>query len=446
MSDQETIIADPESERALIAGCLHDSTAYGGVRDRIPPEYFSNPRRSAIWQVLGDLDGEDIRFGQDEELVAARIRASDLPAKPDVLGEFFLIAEDSFTAQNVSYHADVVVECYQKRTFRKQLRAAVQLTEHRPAKFPEILEEVESSLARWNQKGPEEQGGMIGDILHDDLIPMLAEERRSGGLSGVPTGLETLDAMTGGLKPGELIIVGGRPSSGKTAFAVQVAVHAAENVEGTVIVVSMEMAPVQVARRGVAAKAGTSYGRLGSEYQSAEELQRTEQAIRDLSVLKLIIRSPRQYTAAGVRATVRAHQRKHGKISVVLVDYLQFMKGEQSSSRTKNDEVTKLSSDLKELARQENVPVILLSQLNREVEKRPDKRPMLADLRDSGSIEQDADVVILVANSTDEEERGSRDSRLIVAKNRNGRCGDIPVVWDGETMTFQEPERYGVAV
>jgi len=258
---------------------------------------------------------------------------------------------------------------------------------------------------------------------------------RSGSITGIPTGYADLDEHLAGLQPSNLIVVGARPSMGKTAFALGLAAHAAMNGE-QVLFFSLEMSHLEIAQRVLSAEARVNASHMRSGRLAEQDFKKISQAVGRLSDASLHIDDNPNVTIMDIRAKARRIKARMG-LSLVVVDYLQLMTG-RHNAESRQVEISEISRGLKILARELNIPVIALSQLSRNLEARNDKRPMLSDLRESGAIEQDADVVMFIYRDEiyhqDSSERGT--AEIIVAKHRNGPTGVVELSFIGDYARF----------
>ena len=279
-------------------------------------------------------------------------------------------------------------------------------------------------------KAPETVGKLIPGVL-DDI-----EKRQQGELSGISTGFKDLDEkLLGGLRPGNLILIAGRPSMGKTALGVQIGANAAMDGH-SVMVFTLEMSRQQITERLLAQIGGIEFSHILTGHLDETDYDRMAVAIGKLHEIPLLIDDAGGVSMQDIAARARA-QAKSGKLSMIVVDYLQIM-GYNGRSLSRNDQLGETSRQMKALAKELNVAVVLLSQLNRDVEKRMDKRPLMSDLRESGAIEQDADVIIMVYRdeyyNPDSEFKGVAEA--LVRKNRNGEVGVVGLRFEGEKVKF----------
>ena len=259
-------------------------------------------------------------------------------------------------------------------------------------------------------------------------------------ITGVPTGFYDLDRMTAGLQPGDMVVLAARPSMGKTAFAINIAEHVALNEGLPVAVFSMEMGAAQLAVRIVGSIGRIDQGHLRTGKLSDEEWPRLTEAIEKLRNISLHIDETAGLTASELRANARRLARQCGKLGLIVVDYLQLMSGSGGDNENRATELGEISRGLKMLAKELGCPVIALSQLNRSVETRPDKRPMMSDLRESGAIEQDADIIMFIYRDEYYTKDACKEpgvAEIIIAKQRNGPTGVVKLAFLNKLTRFE---------
>jgi replicative DNA helicase len=324
------------------------------------------------------------------------------------------------TAANITYYAKIVKE---KSILRKLINRATEIISQGyggSGDVDEFLDRAERSIFEISEDRIRPSFYPIKDIIKSSFktIEKLYEKRQL--ITGVPTGFAKLDELTSGLQPAELIIVAGRPSMGKTAFALNIAQHAAIEAQVPAAVFSLEMAKEQLALRMLCSEAKVDAHRLRGGFLSESDWPKLTRAAGNLSEAPIFIDDTPGLTALEMRAKSRRLKKEHN-LGLVIVDYLQLMRGRPDSD-TREQEISDISRSLKSLAKELNVPVIALSQLNRRVEERGDRRPQLSDLRESGAIEQDADVIIFLYRdevySKSEDNKGK--AEIIIGKQRNG--------------------------
>ncbi len=428
-----------EAEKSVLAACMLNPNAIDEIASKLTPDSFSRPAHQRIFEGMLDLSARHVPI--DQISLAERLSAEgQLEA---VGGRAYLIelANNTLALTNWKSHTEIV-----KRTSvqRDLVYASVNinaLAYDAPDDTNEIIEEAEKMLLDVTQKRVLSTFQSIDDLLAQafDEIDTLVNNRAQ--MAGVPTGFADLDKLFWGLRGGDLLILAARPGVGKTSFALNLATNAAKS--GTsVALFSLEMGANQLVQRILCAEARVNLGRLRQGDLSEGDWNAIMNAATTLSGLDLSIDDTPGLTLLEMRAKAR-RQLRDKKQGLIIVDYLQLMQP-PASRRDGNRavEVAEISRGLKVLAKELNMPVLALSQLSRAVEMRGSKRPQLSDLRESGSIEQDADIVMFIDRSMDEVEAES-DSRpdfgtaeLIVAKHRNGATRDITLSFNPEYTKF----------
>lgn len=402
--------------------------------------------REAISRVCGILDEDSFYFPAHKVIFNAMTTLNDRGTHGDILtlkeylrsknqleevgGTYYLseINAKTPTAANVENHARIVQERYLKRCL---IDTAGQILANAYDESTDALEEIdkaESDIFKIAEKRLHKSYVDIKSLAHDtyDLISRLSE-KGSSGLTGVPTGFIELDKMLGGLQNSDLIIVAARPSMGKTAFALSMARNAALIYEHPVAVFSLEMTSIQLVMRLLSAESRINQSKLRTGMISSEDNSKIISALGKLADAKIFIDDTAGLPLMELRAKCRRLKAEQN-IKLVIIDYLQLIHAPKTESRER--EISIISQSLKNLAKELNIPVVALAQLNRGVEGRTDKRPMLSDLRESGSIEQDADVVMFVnrpeyykIQKYDDGSATENTAEIIVGKQRNGEVG-----------------------
>lgn len=426
-----------ETERSLLGGLLLDGSLLDEVRDVVEPADFYRPDHRALYVLLGRMaaDGDPI----DQVTVPERIMRE---GRTDVYGGLPYVIElvDHVTATaNIGHYARVVRQKAERRRIIEQFQALTAEAFEGHVPNDELVAQASAALAIVGRSGARETWFATADLVDETVDRMYARGER-GGLSGVATGFAALDGLLGGLQRGNLLILGGRPSMGKSALALNLADNVAMMTGSPVGYFSLEMGRFQLVDRSLAAAArvdGTHIreGRLDRGEQdriaeATEILRRNRVHIDDSAVVRLL----------DVRLRVRKLEAKVGaKLGLIVVDYLQLLAPDEPGER-REQQVSAMSRGLKALARDTDTPVLALAQLSRKVEERADKRPTLADLRDSGSIEQDADEVLFVYR----DEYYNKDSpdaglcEVIVAKQRGGALGTVKLAFNGRYSRFDD--------
>lgn len=423
-----------DAERGVIGCLLMRPALLAAVADTgVAPGDFYSPKWAATFAAIVALSnrGQAIDALTVGEEVASGLHGP-APEPADLLGA---VADVPSLAHAVTYAERVAG----RARLRRILAACAEVTEAAygaeakadPGTFADWVERT--ILAVTTQFEDRGAPGLMVDAAEAALDEL--RSRSLGELRGMPTGFVDLDRMTGGLRPGNLGVVGARPSVGKSAFCFGIALHVAEHV-GPVLLVSAEMGRVELGTRALAG-GGVASDRLLSGRLDAIDFDRLEARRDQLAGLPLLIDDAPGTTLGTVRARAR-RQASRGGLALVVVDYLQLVGVDTGRKERRELEVAEVSRGLKALARELAVPVIAAAQLNRGVETRADKRPVLADLRDSGQLEQDADLVLLLHRpAVYDLDADTMGAELLVAKHRNGPTGSVPLVWLGHRMSFE---------
>ena len=428
-----------EAEEAVLGSILIDREAIGHVATFLHAEDFYRERNRAIFAAALNLfdrrEPTDILTLKDELERAGKLE--------EIGGAAYLasLSANVPTAVHAEYYARIV-----ERTavLRRLIGAAGQIAAigYEPTDdVDSALDRAEQALFAVSQRRQSKDYVSLSEALREyfETIDFLHEHK--GEVVGVPTGFRDLDQMTGGLHPSDLIIIAGRPSVGKTSFVLTLAHHAAVKAQVPVGIFSLEMSVEQLVQRLVCSEAAVDAHRLRTGFIDEYEWHRISHAFGVLSEAPMYIDDTANVTALELRAKARRMKAEHD-IKLLVVDYLQLMQGRGRENRVQ--EVSEISRSLKGIARELDIPVIALSQLSRAVESREGHRPMLSDLRESGSIEQDADIVIFIHR----EELYKRDTErkniadVIVAKHRNGPIGDIALRFFPAQTRFADLERF----
>lgn len=426
---------DHAAECALIGSMILDWRVIGDVLDVIKSaDDLYKPAHAAIYEKLIGLYNK----GQALDMVMLR---SDLDVSgmlDQVGGLDYLIelAESVPSASSAVYYAKIVANAARKRELAR-VGASIMEGAHGPDDAAELIDRAEASVFGIGERGATgSEPTRAGDILQDVYDALQTDE---GNRPGVESGMIELDEMTHGLQPGDLVVIAARPSMGKTAFALQIAAHAAGCCRVPTALFSLEMSRQQVGLRMMCHRAGVSMHAVRRNMLTQDQFAKLSLSVGELTDAPLHIDDTPGLSLMQLRAKARRLSARH-EIKLIVVDYMQLMTCPGAESR--QQEVSNLSRGLKVLGRELGVPIVCLSQLNRKAESRSDNRPKMSDLRESGAIEQDADVVMLLHREDyyHKGEEGYVDTHIaevIVEKQRQGPTGVVKLVWDGPTMTFK---------
>ena len=423
-----------EVEEAILGGILLDPEALGRVADVLSADAFYIPAHQDIYRAALALNSQ----GKPKDLinVSAWLSDHDLLEKVGGLNKLVQLVERTVSAVNIDALAALVMDKFLRRQLIKAGNEIVQLGYETATELETVLDQSEQKIFSLTQVRP--QDGLIP--ISDTLIQAFQEietRHEEVALPGLTCGFYDLDAMTGGFQKSDLIIIAARPSMGKTALSLNIAYNIAATHRLPVAVFSLEMSKEQLVQRLLASEAGIESNRLRSGRISQNEWEPLSQAVGMLSELPIFIDDTANMGVMQMRSQARRLQAEsNGKLGIILLDYLQLMEG---GSDNRVQELSKITRSLKGLARELNVPVIALSQLSRGVEARTNKRPMMSDLRESGSIEQDADLIMMIyRDAYYNPDTPDRDiTELIIAKHRNGPTGTIKLLFDPQFTKFR---------
>lgn len=426
------------AEQSMLGALMLDNRAWDRVGDLLTPADFGVEAHRLIWEAISELSSQGKPF--DPFLVAARLdQTGTLHRLPDGMSYLGLLLSTVASAANVRHYADRIRE---QSVLRQLVSAASEISEEASngdGEASEILETAAQRIGAIADQGQRGRGALTMNAVMRDVVAHLdAVYQQDGQLLGVPTGYADLDRKTAGLQPGDLVILAGRPSSGKTTLAINIAEHVAIQERRPALVISLEMSARSLGLRLVASQARLDFDRVRrADLDDNDGWTQLTSATARIHDAPLLIDDAAGLTVADIAARARRVSREHDGLALIVVDYLQLI---QTRGRVENRnlEVAKISQGLKSLAKSLNVPVIAASQLSRAVEQRGDKRPMMSDLRDSGGIEQDADIIAFIYRDEmyheDSPDKGT--AEIILAKQRNGETGTIRLAFQGRYCRF----------
>jgi replicative DNA helicase len=346
------------------------------------------------------------------------------------------------SAANLPYYLSIVAEKWTLRRLLRSCTEAAARIQEDEGEVAELVDAVERDVLAAARSGAKIGARSLKELVPEAVDHMEAMHRNAGKTTGVPTGLSDLDRLTGGLQPGDMVVVAARPSVGKTSLAMNIADHAAVECKLPVAVFSLEMTAKALAVRLVCARARVNLKDVRDGLLSEHDFPKLAAAAGKLANAPLYVDDSSGLSVGQLKAKARRLWQQHG-VKLFVVDYLQLLHATGRKAENRQQEITQISGGLKELAKETGVPVLVLSQLNRELEKRgPGERPRLSDIRESGSVEQDADLVGLLYNNEDDGEQEQRDRaavpvRIFVAKQRNGPTGDVDMVFLKQITRFE---------
>lgn len=448
MSDQELdqLRVPPhsvEAEQSVIGGLLLENEALDKVADILSPNDFYRHDHKTIYLHIAKL----VEHNKPADIVTVAESLENNAELSEVGGLAYLatLAQSTPTAANIRRYAEIVHERAVMRqlvTVGSGIAESAYLPNGRDAQ--QLLDEAEAKIFQIAEGGRKTSEGFtdIKELLPQvaDRIDMLFSRDNPSDVTGIPTGFADLDSMTSGLQPGDLVIVAGRPSMGKTAFAINIAENVALDTGLPVAIFSMEMPSTQLAMRMIGSVGRLDQHRMRTGKLEDEDWEKLTTALGKLNEAPVFIDEGSGLSSFDVRARARRLHRQCGKLGLIVLDYLQLMTapaGRQQENRA--TEISEISRSLKALAKELNVPLIAISQLNRSVDQRPDKRPVMSDLRESGAIEQDADIIMFVYRDEyyhpDSQDKGT--AEIIIAKQRNGPIGRVRLTFLGQHTRFE---------
>ena len=430
-----------EAESSVLGGLLLDNNAWDRVADLLAEGDFYRHEHRLIFTAIAN----HINASKPADVITVYEKLQSQGKGEEIGGLAYLnsLAQYVPSASNIRRYAEIVRE---RGILRKLVTASDEIatnafnTQGRPV--DKILDEAEQKIFNLGEEGSRmKQGFQAMDTLVVDLLDRVQEMADNpNDIPGVPTGFIDLDRMTSGLQAGDMVVLAARPSMGKTAFAVNIAEHVALNEGLPVAIFSMEMGAAQLAVRVVGSIARIDQGHLRTGKLSDDEWPRLTEAIEKLRNVSLHIDETPGLTPTELRANARRLARQCGKLGLIVVDYLQLMSGSAGSQgENRATELGEISRGLKMLAKELQCPVIALSQLNRSVETRTDKRPMMSDLRESGAIEQDADIIMFIYRDDyyNKDSKEPNVAEVIIGKQRNGPTGTVKLYFQKSQTRFE---------
>ncbi len=450
----ETVIADisgrrppqdTDLEEAVLGALMLEKDAYMGVCDLLVPESFYDPRNQKIYQAISTLGlnqrpidmltvTEQLRQDGTLEEVGGPVRITELTARV-------------YSAANVEYHARIIAQKYLARRLIHLATEVQQQAFDETNDIEQLLQQAEGGLFDISQTQLKREVTQLDPVLNLAYEQILAARNTESGLSGLRTGYNGLDKMTSGWQNSDLIIIAARPAMGKTAFVLSMAKNMAMDYNIPVAIFTLEMANVQLVKRLISNVANLEGEKIKNGQMSDEELDRLNTRLKGIFGSPLYLDETPGLSITELRTKARRLVRERG-VKLIMIDYLQLMNATGLKLGSREQEVSTISRSLKALAKELNIPIIALSQLNRSTETREDKRPVLSDLRESGAIEQDADIVCFIHRpeyyTKSGEDAQGNDIRglaeLIVAKHRSGAVGDVKLRFVSKYARFENWE------
>lgn len=430
-----------EAEQAVLGAIFLEPSSLTLASELLIPEDFYRAAHQKIFNCMLNLSDR----GEPIDLVTVTADLADQKILEEVGGVSYLsdLANSVPTAANVEYYAKIVEE---KSILRRLIRTATHIASEGYAREEDVeglLNEAEKNILEVAQRKNTGAFQNIKDVLVQTYDNIELLHNRKGDITGIPTGFAELDRMTAGFQRNDLIIVAARPSVGKTAFALNIAQNVATKTDENVAIFSLEMGADQLVMRMLCAEGNINAQNLRTGSLTPEDWGKLTMAMGSLSNSGIFIDDTPGIRVSEIRAKCRRLKQENG-LGMILIDYLQLIQGSgRNGGENRQQEVSEISRSLKALARELKVPVIALSQLSRGVEQRQDKRPMMSDIRESGSIEQDADIVAFLYRDDyyDRETENKNIIEIIIAKQRNGPVGTVQLAFVKEYNKFVNLER-----
>ncbi|MFM8454627.1 MAG: replicative DNA helicase [Gammaproteobacteria bacterium] len=428
-----------EAEQSVLGGLMLDSEAWDLLAGRLTEQDFFRSEHRLIYRTMLDLRLREMPI--DAITVSESLERLKELDQMGGLQYIVNLVQNTPTASNIIAYADIVRE-------RSVLRQLVQIgseitdTAYDPKgkMVAEILDNAEKKIFSIAEQGSKNQRGptSIAEVLSRTVLKIDDLFKAKTAITGLASGFTDLDRMTTGMQASDLIIIAGRPSMGKTTFAMNIAEFVAMKNEGAVLVFSMEMPAESLAMRILASLGRIGQQRIRSGQLVEDDWPRLSWAIKTVSSTQLLIDDTGALSPNEIRARARRVAREYGKLNLIVIDYLQLMRS-PGHADNRTAEISEISRSLKGLARELDIPIIALSQLNRGLEQRNEKRPVMSDLRESGAIEQDADLIIFIYRdevyNKESPEKGA--AEIIIGKQRNGPIGTVKLTFLGDISRFE---------
>lgn len=431
-----------DAEKAVIGSMIMDAEAVLTASEMLISDDFYGKQYGVLFDAMVELYKE----GKPVELVTLQDKLKEKDVPSELMSKEFIldIMGQVFTSSRIKYYANIVKE---KATLRKLIKTTEDIASRcylEKDTLDDIMNTTEKKIFDIMQSKSGGEFVPIRQVVINALEKIEKASKQSGVVTGIPTGFIDLDYQTAGMQPSDLVLIAARPSMGKTAFVLNLAEHMAFKKNYCVAIFSLEMSKEQLVNRMFSLESRVSSQKLRTGSLEDEEWERLIEGAQVIGNSKLIIDDTPSISIQEMRSKCRKYKMEHG-LDVIIIDYLQLMSAGDKAPDSRQQQISDISRSLKALARELSVPVLALSQLSRAVEQRPDHRPMLSDLRESGAIEQDADVVMFLYRddyyNKDTEKPGV--AEVIIAKQRNGPVGTIELAWMADLTKFGniEPKR-----
>jgi replicative DNA helicase len=436
-----------EAEEAVLGACLIDPQRFTEISAFLQAEDFFILRHVYIWEALQTI--YERQDAIDDLVVIETLRV--MGRLEEIGGAQFLarLMNNTPTSLNAETYGHIVERAAVRRRLLSAASEIAQAANDERSDVQEVMNQAENALFQVTERSLARRELVpINKAMDDYFIQIMNQIEDRGTPIGVPTGFSDLDQLLGGLQRSDLVIVAARPGMGKTSLMLSVALNAARSGNGLkVAIFSLEMSRDQLLQRFVSSETGLSAQKLRTGELDAREINLFIEASRTLSNLNIFIDDTPALTPMQLRTKIRRLQREYG-IDLIIVDYLQLMNSGIGKNDNRVQEISYISRNLKEIAREFNVPLLSAAQLSRQVEQRADKRPQLSDLRESGSIEQDADIVMFIYREDMYDENSERQNQadLLISKHRNGPTGTITLHFNKASTKFGDLQRHSVSL
>ena len=441
---ERNIPQSKEAEKAVLGSAFLSKTALQKICDELSPEHFYSEANAKIFETLQELNDEDKPI--DITIVTNKLSEKKILSQVGNVEYLSEIIDSVPSASNVEYYINIVKE---KMLGRKIIETATDIANDAYASedsIYDVLENAEMKILRIGNMRKTSEFQRIQDVAYraQENLEKLAEQ--GSEITGLATGFSEFDKLTAGLQPSQFIIIAARPAMGKTAFALNLATYAATHSNKSVAIFNLEMSAEQLANRILQSLGQIDGGKMRTGRLEHNDWKRLNEAISQLSDTNLFLDDTPGITIGEIRSKCRRLANSDKGLGLVVIDYLQLITGPSKSAGNRQQEVSDISRNLKTMALELGIPVIALAQLSRAVEQREDKRPIMSDLRESGSIEQDADIVSFLYRDDYYNKEARRDdnasiSEFIIGKNRSGPTTTVELLFKKDTSTFVNFQR-----
>lgn len=427
-----------EAEQSVIGAMIIDKSAIAKSLEKLKEEDFYRDGHKVIFKAIREMFSKDMAV--DLVTLLEYLKSTDMLEKAGGVTYISEVSSSVITTANLEAYIKIVEE---KSTLRKLIKSATSIIEesyNKQDKVEAVLDLAQKKIFDLAEKQGSNDYEPLANVLERGFLEIERLFNNKGSITGVGSGIRDLDAKTSGFQKGDMVLIAARPSMGKTTFSLNIAEHAALREGKSVVIFSLEMSKEQLAYKLLCSEANVDMLKLRTGNLDDDDWERIARATGPLSKARIYIDDTAGLSVMEMRSKCRKIKMEHG-IDMILIDYLQLMSG-SSGSESRQQEVSEISRSIKALAKEMECPVIALSQLSRAPEQRADHRPMLSDLRESGSIEQDADVVMFLYRDEyyNKETEDKNIGECIIAKQRNGPVGTVKMAWIGAHSKFANLE------